>query len=226
MDNTNVTNMDGENVNVVAGHEQAEIAMMMPQAMAALGGPGAKLASGYNNGQAALRAKLEQIMGVNELDADKLVKMLIQTNHLQFVSRGDAPPAPAGQANPSTAEGLAVSNADAGDSFAGEGEVRASGNLPSGDTSVLPSPGSVAYNPLVNVGAEMAPGNVMSAPVVPNEANIAAAQREGAAVSGARAFTPGAVGGTMGYHNAGLMTAPYPIDKDDSDAGGDWYLVG
>jgi hypothetical protein len=224
MDNPNVTNMEGEAVNVMAGHEQAEIAQMLPQALLALGGPGTRLASGYNNGQAAMRAHLEQTMGVNELDADKLVKMLIQTNHLQFVGKGEQPPAPTGQANPSSELDRMVSNADAGDSFGGEGQVSAATSTSSGDVAVVPNPGNVAYNPLVNVAPEMAPGNVMSAPTVPNEANVESARREGTAVAGAR-FAPAAVGGTAGYHNAGLMTAPYPIDKDNSDAAGEWYLV-
>lgn len=227
MDNSNVSNLpiDDPDVKVVAGSDPTAIAQMVPQAMAALGGAGSKLASGYNGGQAAIRAHLEGQMGVNELDADKLVKMLIQTGHLQFVGRGEPPPAPQGQANPVNAEGQAAANADAGDSFAGEGRPTTATGA-SGDVAAPPDPAHIAYNPLVNPAAAAAPGNVMSVATAPSEQNVESAEREAGAVAGARAFTPAAVGGTMGYHNAGLMTAPYPIDKDERDADGDWYLLG
>jgi hypothetical protein len=224
MDNSNV--VDNPGVPVVAGSDNETIAQMAPQAIAALGGPGTRLANGYNNGQAAIRAQLEQQMGVNELDADKLVKMLIQTNHLQFVGKGEQLPAPPGQANPSSDQAMAVSNADAGDSFAGEGRAAPAATDARGDVSAPPDPAHMAYNPLVNVAAEMAPGNVMAVPTVPNDANVESARREAGTVQMARAFTPAAVGGTAGYHNAGLMIAPGPIDSDDSDAAGEWYLVG
>lgn len=223
MDKRNVV-VSSDVLPVVAGSDNATIAQMVPQAITALGGPGTRLASGYNGGQATMRAHLEQTMGVNELDADKLVKVLIQTNHLKFVGKGEQPPAPQGQANPGSDDGAVVNNADAGDSFAGEGHTLGANAMPTGDTSVPPDPMHIAYNPLVNVAAEMAPGNVMAVPTVPNEANIESAKREASTVQQARAFTPAAVGGTAGYHNAGLMVAPGPIDNDDSDTDGEWYL--
>lgn len=226
MDNPNVTNTEGGDITVIAGSDNVTIAQMVPQTIATLGGPGTRLASGYNNGQAAIRAHLGQQMGVNELDADKLVKMLIQTNHLQFVGKGEQPPAPPGQANPSGEQAMAVSNADASDSFAGEGRAPGANVTATGDPAAPPDPEHMAYNPLVNPAAEMAPGNVMAVPTVPNEANVESAKREAGTVETARAFTPAAVGGTMGYQNAGLMVAPGPIDKDESDADGEWYLVG
>ncbi len=224
MDNPNVV-LSSDVLPVVAASDNATIAQMVPQAIAALGEPGTRLASGYSGGQAAMRTHLEQTMGVNELDADRLVKVLIQTNHLKFVGKGEQPPAPQGQANPSSDDGNAVGNADAGDSFAGEGRTSGANMTATGDTSALPDPAHIAYNPLVNAAAEMAPGNVMAVPTVPNEANVASAKREASTVQQALAFTPAAVGGTAGYHNAGLMVAPGPID-DDSDTDGDWYLVG
>ena len=225
MDNTNVVD-NSTAFPVVAGSDNATIAQMVPQAIAALGGAGTRLASGFNNGQAALRAYLEKTMGVNELDADKLVKTLIETNRLQFVGKGEQPPTPQGQANSGSDEDMAASNADAGDSFAGEGHASSTDTTATGDTSAPPDPAHMAYNPLVNPAAEMAPGNVMAAPTVPNEANAESAKREAGTVQMARSFTPGAVGGTMGYSNAGLMIAPGPIDKDDRDQDGEWYLVG
>ncbi len=225
MDNQNIVD-SSDGAPVVAGSDNATIAQMAPQAIAALGGPGTRLASGFNNGQAAMRAHLEQTMGVNELDADKLVKTLIETNRLKFVGKGEQPPAPKGQANPGSDEGTAASNADAGDSFAGEGRAPSANATASGDTSLAPDPAHMAFNPLVNAAAEMSPGNVMAVPTVPNEANAESAKREAGSVQMARTFTPGAVGGTMGYSNAGLMIAPGPIDSDDSDADGEWYLVG
>ncbi len=224
MDKTNV--VDSSNaIPVVAGSDNATIAQMAPQAIAALGGAGTRLASGFNNGQAAIRAHLEKAMGVNELDADKLVKTLIETNRLQFVGKGEQPPAPQGQANPGSDQGWAANTADSGDSFSGEGSTGAATNE-SGDTSALPDPAHLAYNPLVNAAAEMAPGNVMAVPTVPNEANVESAQHEAGTVQRARAFTPAAVIGTMGYHNAGLMMSPGPMDTDASDSDGEWYLVG
>ncbi len=226
MDNSNVVNTHSGGLPVIAGSDNATIAQMVPQAVAALGGPGTRLASGFNNGQAALRSHLEKQMGVNELDADKLVKTLIETNRLKFVGKGEQPPAPQGQANPGSEQGMAVSNADAGDSFAGEGRAPSANMTATGDTSALPDPANMAYNPLVNAAAEMAPGNVMAVPTVPNEANVESARQEAGTLQMARTFTPGAVGGTMGYSNAGLMIAPGPIDSDDSDVEGEWYLVG